>query len=338
MSRSADASIKGRSGGRFARRVGRPAIVTVAAAFLLATAAAAQTGAGTRTTPDGKRILVSKDVGDERWAIAVDLTDGTATGNVYRPGADPSFVWCQRTGDDGSLDPVAGEIRYACRGADACAASPCDASAWTDLGAVALPASFLLPAEDPFSTLRTPEHFCDDTCHFPEFLQVGEYSYTLDSGYCNYLTMVQATRAPIRAGDEIFIRFWHFALTAPQGGRAYLALAVGDRVIWDARLPIPCRGGIVGAIPDGDCVDTPGAADADPARFVADFDAPAGAPIYFHVQNHGDNNYSLVEASVNGAAMIDMDAWRKASNGLPLLPPSGVVPPRGPQTCVPSDF
>ncbi|MEW6267699.1 MAG: hypothetical protein AB1689_00210 [Thermodesulfobacteriota bacterium] len=307
------------------------------AAVLLAGAGAApaQTTAGTRTTPDGKQVLVSKDVGGERWAISVNLDDGTATGNVFRPGAEPKFVWCERTGDDGSLDPVEGEVRYACRGADACLASPCDASGWTDLGPVGLPGSFLLPAEDPFSPLRTPEHFCDDGCHLAEFLQVGEYSYSVDSAYCNYLTVVQETLAPIRAGDEILIRFWHFALSAPDGGRAYLAIAVGDRIVWDARLPIPCRGGIVGAVPDGDCIDTPGQADVDPARFVADFDAPAGTPIYVHVQNHGDNNYSLVEASVNEVSLVDMDAWRKASNGLPPLPPSGSVPPKGPTTCVP---
>jgi hypothetical protein len=296
----------------------------------------AQPAAGTRTTPDGRQVLISKDVAGERWAIAIDLVDGTATGNVFRPGATPKFVWCERTGDDGSLDPVGGEAIYRCRGADQCAGAPCDGASWTDLGEVRLPGSFVLPAEDPFSALRTPAHFCDDGCHFAEFLQVGEYSYTVESGYCNYFTMVQPTLREIRAGDEIHIRFWHFALTAPGGGRAYLALQVGDRVIWDARLPIPCRGGIVGAIPGGDCIDTPGAADADPARFVADFDAPAGAPIYVHVQNHGANNYSLVEASVNGGSLVDHDAWQQASRGLPLLPPSGVVPPRGPETCMPT--
>jgi hypothetical protein len=310
-------------------------ISLILALFTVATAEA-QPASGTRTTPDGRQVLISKDVADERWAIAIDLRDGTATGNVFRAGASPKFVWCERTGDDGRLDPISGEILYRCRGAGECAASPCESSGWTDLGEVPLPGSFLLPAEDPFSALRTGEHFCDDGCHFPEFLQVGEYSYTLESGYCNYLTMVQPTRRAIHAGDEIHVRFWHFALDAPYGGRAYMAIQVGDRVVWDARLPIPCRGGIVGAIPDGDCIDTPGAADADPARFVAEFDAPAGAPIYFHVQNHGANHYSLVEASVDGLSLVDHNDWRLASRGLPLLPPSGVVPPRGPQTCMPT--
>lgn len=300
--------------------------------------ARAQTAAGTRTTPDGRQVLISKDVGNERWAISMNLADGTVTGNVFRPGDEPSFVWCERTGDDGSLDPVSGEIRFSCRGAAPCEASPCEASAWTTLGDVALPGSFFLPAEDPFAPLRTESHFCDDTCHFAEFLQVGEYSYTLESEYCNYLTMVQGTRTAIAPGDEILIRFWHFALTAPDPGRAYLAIQVGDRVVWDARLPIPCRGGLVGLIPGGDCIDTPGLADVDPARFTADFAAPAGTPIYVHMQNHGDNDYSLVEASARGVSLIDHDAWRLASRGLPPLPPSGVVPPRGPDSCKPTEF
>jgi hypothetical protein len=313
--------------------------VILLAAWLLSLGtgvAHAQTTAGTRTTPDGKQVLISKDVGNERWAISMNLDDGTVTGNVFRPDAEPSFVWCERTGDDGSLDPVDGEIRYACRGAAPCDASPCESSAWTAIGDVALPGSFFLPAEDPFSPLRMPDHFCDDTCHFAEFLQVGEYSYSVDSGYCNYVTMVQPLKSAIAVGDAMLIRFWHFTLTAPDPGRAYLAIQIGDRIVWEARLPIPCRGGLAGLIPGGDCIDTPGLADVDPASFVADFAAPAGTPIYVHVQNHGDNNYSLVEASVNGTSLIDHNQWQLASHGVPLLPPSGIVPPRGPMTCQPN--
>ena len=41
------------------------------------------------------------------------------------------------------VDPVTGEIRYACRGAAPCDASPCDASSWSVLGDVSLPGAFL---------------------------------------------------------------------------------------------------------------------------------------------------------------------------------------------------
>ncbi len=41
---------------------------------------------GIQTTPDGKRILVNKDVGTERWAISRNQDDGTVTGNVFQSG------------------------------------------------------------------------------------------------------------------------------------------------------------------------------------------------------------------------------------------------------------
>jgi hypothetical protein len=296
----------------------------------------AQAAAGTRTTPDGKRILISKDVGGERWAITVDLVDGTVTGNVFSPnGGAPQFVWCERVGDDGSLDPDAGMIRYACRGSDRCEASPCLASAWVDLGQVELPGSFFLPADDPFSALRTPEHYCDDMCHFPEFLQVGEFSYTVTTRRCDYVTIQQTTQQDIHTGDTVFVRLWHFALSSPSGGRAYMGVRVGDRMLWEGRLPIPCRGGLVGFVPGGDCLDNPNGVDADPAEFTATFDAPAGSPIYFHVQNHGENSYNLVEISVNGTSLIDHDAWTTTSKGLPLYPPTGPIPPLSPTECTP---
>ena len=100
---------------------------------------------GTRTTPDGARTLISKDVGTERWAITRN-PDQTVTGNVFSSsGGDPKFVWCERTGDDGNPDPSAVLIDYACSGADRCVAEPCTASEWSFIGNVTLPGSFFLP-------------------------------------------------------------------------------------------------------------------------------------------------------------------------------------------------
>src|SRR5690242_9813869 len=83
---------------------------------------------GVQTTPDGKHVLVSKDVGAERWAISLTPADGTVTGNVFAPGGGPpQFVWCQQR--EPAPDP-AGELSFSCFGADACVASPCVASSW----------------------------------------------------------------------------------------------------------------------------------------------------------------------------------------------------------------
>ncbi len=92
---------------------------------------------GSQDAPDGRRILISKDVGAERWAISRHFDDGTVTGNVFRPGGgEPLFVWCEEKGRAGS------DVTYSCRGADRCEAAPCDASDWSFIAEVALPASF----------------------------------------------------------------------------------------------------------------------------------------------------------------------------------------------------
>ena len=110
-----------------------------------ASGTAGVTPSGLQITPDEKRTLISKDVGDERWAITRN-PDQTVTGNVFSSsGGDPKFVWCERTGDDGNPDPSAVLIDYACSGADRCAASPCTASEWSLIGNVTLPGSFFLP-------------------------------------------------------------------------------------------------------------------------------------------------------------------------------------------------
>ena len=66
---------------------------------------------GVQFTPDGKRTLVNKDVGTERWAITKN-ENGTLTGNVFRSdGGPPAFVFCA---------PTEAANNYDCFGADAC--------------------------------------------------------------------------------------------------------------------------------------------------------------------------------------------------------------------------
>jgi hypothetical protein len=66
----------------------------VAALPILAWAADAAGASGAQVTPDGRRALISKDVGGQRWAINRNQ-DGTVTGNVFFPGGGPpQFVFC----------------------------------------------------------------------------------------------------------------------------------------------------------------------------------------------------------------------------------------------------
>jgi len=104
---------------------------------------------GVALAPNESVILVSKDVGSERWAINLDLGNANPlqlTGNVFR-GADsePAFIYCTPVQVDGSVDDIANAVfHYNCFGTSACSVGNCpewDAIA-TD---VTLPGSFFLP-------------------------------------------------------------------------------------------------------------------------------------------------------------------------------------------------
>ncbi len=87
---------------------------------------------GIQRTPDGERVLVSKDVGPDRWAITLN-GDGTVTGNVFRGGGGaPAFLAC---------DPLEAANSFACFGADACNSAPCD-GLFSFIDDVTLPAEF----------------------------------------------------------------------------------------------------------------------------------------------------------------------------------------------------
>lgn len=317
-------------------------LVALAVVPLLAAHVAAAPS-GTRTSRDGRQVLISKDVGSERWAISMNLADGTVTGNVFRAdGGDPQFVWCERLGDDGG-SPNEVQITFSCRGADRCDSSPCLASSWTDLGQVTLPGSFFLPATDPFSTLRDASAGCDPNALGPTD-ELGEPSFEMDMNECTYATVLQPTQTAISAGDELFVRLWHFDVTQPAPGEAYAAIQIGDRIVWEAHLPVPCTEGssLVGLGEEGDCTDHPDGVAVDPPRFTADFDAPAGTPIYFHLHLRPTGDAPLGLAAVErssferplhstpdiwhileitargGDAVVDHDLWEVVSKGLPL--------------------
>lgn len=124
--------------------------ITLALALVCAGAApafAAQTGV--QWTPDSDRILVNKDVGAERWAITLNVSDFSASGNVFRTdGGDPAFIWCEKTGH--SYDDSIGELylEYRCYGADR-AVGGFTSPDWTLISDdVVLPLSFFIPAAE----------------------------------------------------------------------------------------------------------------------------------------------------------------------------------------------
>lgn len=115
----------------------RSAVVLLVLGLLGPVAADAQPPAGVQLTPDGKRTLINKQVGAERWAITVNSDDATVTGNVFQDdGSPPAFLWCEEQSRSG------GTVGLRCLGSVRCPLGPCSAEDWQLLGEVSLPEEF----------------------------------------------------------------------------------------------------------------------------------------------------------------------------------------------------
>jgi len=99
---------------------------------------------------------------------------------------------------------------------------------------------------------------------------------------CNYLTAGQEAGVGAEAGEYLQVRAWHFDLTAPDGESAEMALNIDGTTVWEQERPIPSEGCL--ALAD--------------VEIDADNSFEAGAPVRFHVRNHGNNEYYFIDARV----------------------------------------
>lgn len=103
--------------------------------------------AGVQYTRDRTATLVNKDVGDERWAITYQFSDGRVTGNVtIQEQEAPVFIDCDRQSVENGVGT------FACYSADACPEEPCPPSEWTFQSTPQVPIDFFLPPGDPPSS------------------------------------------------------------------------------------------------------------------------------------------------------------------------------------------
>jgi hypothetical protein len=133
------------------------------------------------------------------------------------------------------------------------------------------------PVEDPFED-RPETTTCPSWAAAAETLG-GERAFGVDTGSCNYITVMQESREAVAAGESIKIRLWHFELSAPTEAEAHAALLIDGLAVLDERVAIPQAGGLISR-------------QVRLTRAVA-----AGARVYFHLHNHGSNSWALVEVS-----------------------------------------
>lgn len=135
------------------------------------------------------------------------------------------------------------------------------------------------PADD---TLWPPP--ADAPLCAPEDVQVASFgdddAVEIDTRFgCGWATVEQPIALALTAGDAVQVRVFYFSQGTFPAAEAEVAVALGDAVIARQRVPIPSSSGLFAP------------------RVVLEGDVAAGTPARFHVGNHGDNSWNLIELS-----------------------------------------
>ena len=109
---------------------------------------------------------------------------------------------------------------------------------------------------------------------------VGEASVEIDTGLCNYLARGQPALTVLEEGDTLHLRLWHVALYSDSVSQAHAALYVADSLVWEADIPIPSDAGMV------------------QPEILVEEDTLPGAPMVFHLHNHGFTTWNLLPVEV----------------------------------------
>jgi hypothetical protein len=144
-----------------------------------------------------------------------------------------------------------------------------DMEAWTEVPAADDPWE---PAEDtPFCTIANGEIRSEPFGNGPVALDI-------DTNFeCGWATVTQPAALPIEKGEHVLIRVFYFSqVTFPQA-TAQMAVRIGDDEIWSETVDIPTESNVTA--PD----------------IVMERDVDEGEPILFHIGNHGNNVWSLIE-------------------------------------------
>ncbi len=162
--------------------------------------------------------------------------------------------------------------------ADPSTASASSSGAGTSTGETGEPVSLVTPeawtrseGDDPFIGEQPAVVQCDAGW--------GEEDgvFEVNTEVCDYGVFVQGALASIEEGDVLELVLVHDALFADGPAEAHMAIAVGAEIVWSETRALPY------------------AADVLRPSWVASAAQPVGAPVYFHVHNHGANSYRLVD-------------------------------------------
>jgi hypothetical protein len=138
--------------------------------------------------------------------------------------------------------------------------------------------SAVAPEDDPYVP-STPVHCPEGS--FGEEVLGGELVFYVRTEQCSNLTVSQPVRSDVAKGARITLRAFHFPLSAPEPGVARMIVKLGDDEVWRTELPIPSP------------------AEELSAEWIAPVAYARGTPLWFHVENHGSNEYALISVELD---------------------------------------
>ncbi|MEZ4451587.1 MAG: hypothetical protein R3B09_19100 [Nannocystaceae bacterium] len=124
--------------------------------------------------------------------------------------------------------------------------------------------------DDPLADHRPDPDVCPTGSVFMESLEVE-----IDTNFCTYAMLRWPALVEVPAGSDITLSFRHYDLIAAAPATAHVALLVDTTIVWEQTITIP------------------GPAQVVNETVTVDQAFPIGAPVYFHLHNHGQNNYIL---------------------------------------------
>ena len=138
----------------------------------------------------------------------------------------------------------------------------------------------LVPSEeDPFWDTVEESVPCPEAAYGVEGSGDASF-YEVETTDCNYLTVFQPSLLDVKSGDTLKASLWHLPLAALEPAEAKLFVSIAGEILLEADIPVP----------SSEEVYSP--------NIVADFSAPAGSPIVFHVHNHGINSWRFHKLTV----------------------------------------
>ena len=135
-------------------------------------------------------------------------------------------------------------------------------------------------SDDFFASPMLDAESCVDGDGYLAELFGQDLVLSVSTEQCASVTVEQPLLVNLPKGTWVEGRLWHFSLAAPSPAAGWAAFAVEGTIVWAQAIEIPAQSGLVRI------------------QWQAPRDLLAGESMRFHLQNHGDNSWHLIDLVV----------------------------------------